>query len=262
MAYEHILKTIIKLRFDEKAEWKRVNPVLAEREVAISKETLPNGKIQYLLYVGDGATQFNNLTPISAKIENEELKGLQTKEVSIEGGIDGHTTIEDILKYLKEEITNISLTPGPQGPQGPAGAKGEQGPVGPTGPQGEKGLQGPAGVDGKDGAVGPTGPQGIQGITGPQGPQGEQGPQGPQGADGEKGDQGLVGPTGPQGKQGPQGDPGLVGPTGPQGPVGSVGSLNKEAVDNSKNTFINNIRLEDGNLYYKERQLKVEDIED
>ena len=202
MAYEHILKTIIKLRFDEKAEWKRVNPVLAEREVAISKETLPNGKIQYLLYVGDGATQFNNLTPISAKIENEELKGLQTKEVSIEGGIDGHTTIEDILKYLKEEITNISLTPGPQGPQGP------------------------------------------------------------QGADGEKGDQGLVGPTGPQGKQGPQGDPGLVGPTGPQGPVGSVGSLNKEVVDNSKNTFINNIRLEDGNLYYKERQLKVEDIED
>ena len=376
MAYEHILKTIIKLRFDEKAEWKRVNPVLAEREVAISKETLPNGKIQYLLYVGDGATQFNNLTPISAKIENEELKGLQTKEVSIEGGIDGHTTIEDILKYLKEEITNISLTPGPQGPQGPAGAKGEQGPVGPTGaqgerglqgpagekgkdgaaglkgdkgdigptgpqgeqglvgptgpqgekgeqglvgptgpqgekgeqglqgprgeqgsqgiagpvgptgaqglvgpqgpqgdtgekgeqglvgptgPQGERGLQGPAGVNGKDGAVGPTGPQGIQGITGPQGPQGEQGPQG---ADGEKGDQGLVGPTGPQGKQGPQGEQGLVGPTGPQGPVGSVGSLNKEAVDNSKNTFINNIRLEDGNLYYKERQLKVEDIED
>ena len=259
MAYEHILKTIIKLRFDEKAEWKRVNPVLAEREVAISKETLPNGKIQYLLYVGDGATQFNNLTPISAKIENEELKGLQTKEVSIEGGIDGHTTIEDILKYLKEEITNISLTPGPQGPQGPAGAKGEQGPVGPTGPQGERGLQGPAGVNGKDGAVGPTGPQGIQGITGPTGPQGKQGPQG---ADGEKGDQGLVGPTGPQGKQGPQGDPGLVGPTGPQGPVGSVGSLNKEVVDNSKNTFINNIRLEDGNLYYKERQLKVEDIED
>ena len=259
MAYEHILKTIIKLRFDEKAEWKRVNPVLAEREVAISKETLPNGKIQYLLYVGDGATQFNNLTPISAKIENEELKGLQTKEVSIEGGIDGHTAIEDILKYLKEEITNISLTPGPQGPQGPAGAKGEQGPVGPTGAQGERGLQGPAGEKGKDGAAGLKGDKGDIGPTGPQGEQGLVGPTGPQG---EKGEQGLVGPTGPQGEKGEQGDPGLVGPTGPQGPVGSVGSLNKEAVDNSKNTFINNIRLEDGNLYYKERQLKVEDIED
>ena len=51
----------------------------------------------------------------------------------------------------KDELRNISLTPGPKGERGQdgqPGPRGEQGPIGQTGPQGPIGLTGPKGVDG------------------------------------------------------------------------------------------------------------------
>ena len=63
----------------------------------------------------------------------------------------------------KQELQNISLTPGPKGDKGEAG---ERGPIGPQGPQG---LTGPQGQQGE------TGQQGLQGIQGPIGPRGENG---------------------------------------------------------------------------------------
>jgi len=159
----------------------------------------------------------------------------------------------------KEELTTISLTPGPQGEKGDAGAdgatgakgdKGDTGDVGPAGADGAQGQQGIQGVQGEHGEAGPVGPQGEKGEkgdTGPQGPQGEQGPpgqviqvdhegiQGVQGERGEKGDKGdkgdtgEVGPMGPagaqgaQGVQGIQGEHGADGVAGPMGPIGPVG---------------------------------------
>lgn len=58
----------------------------------------------------------------------------------------------DTSQYAtKEELRNISLTPGPKGDIGPQGLKGEQGLPGPVGPQGPVGLTGPKGENGRDG---------------------------------------------------------------------------------------------------------------
>lgn len=78
----------------------------------------------------------------------------------------------------KEELRNISLTPGPKGD------KGETGPRGADGLQGPQGLQGERGQDGQPGPRGERGEQGPAGLPGPVGPQGPIGLTGPKGADG------------------------------------------------------------------------------
>ena len=91
----------------------------------------------------------------------------------------------------KEELRNISLTPGPKGEAG------ERGPIGPKGEAGERGPQGDAG------------PRGADGLQGPQGIQGEQGQNGQPGPKGERGEQGPAGPPGPIGLTGPKGADGV-----------------------------------------------------
>ena len=132
----------------------------------------------------------------------------------------------------KQELQNISLTPGPKGDKGEAGERGPIGPQGPqglTGPQGQQGETGQQGLQGIQGPIGPkgdTGERGPQGDTGPRGADGLQGPTGPigpQGLQGERGQDGQVGPRGERGEQGPIGQTGPAGPTGPQGPIGLTG---------------------------------------
>nr|DAU20987.1 MAG TPA: collagen triple helix repeat protein [Caudoviricetes sp.] len=96
----------------------------------------------------------------------------------------------------KQELQNITLTPGPKGDKGEAG---ERGPIGPIGPQG---LTGPRGADGQ---------QGLQGIQGERGQDGQPGPKGEQG---QKGDTGERGPQGIQGTPGPKGENGRDGRDG------------------------------------------------
>ena len=114
----------------------------------------------------------------------------------------------------KEELRNISLTPGPKGDKGEAG---ERGPIGPQGPQGLTGPQGLQGIQGQIGPKGETGERGPQGDTGPRGADGLQGPIGPQGLQGERGRDGEPGPRGERGEQGP------IGLTGPKGENGRDG---------------------------------------
>ena len=90
----------------------------------------------------------------------------------------------------KDELRNISLTPGPKGDKGEPG---ERGPQGDTGPRGVDGLQGP------------IGPQGLQGERGQDGQRGERGEQGPIGETGPAGPQGPIGLTGPKGENGRDG---------------------------------------------------------
>lgn len=116
----------------------------------------------------------------------------------------------------KEEIQNISLTPGPKGDRGDPGPQGNPGEVG---PQGLQGLQGPPGPKGE------TGERGPQGDIGPQGLQGERG------QDGQTGPKGDIGPIGPQGLKGEQGPTGLPGPIGPQGPIGLTGPKGENGRD-------------------------------
>lgn len=99
----------------------------------------------------------------------------------------------------KQELQNITLTPGPKGDKGEAG---ERGPIGLTGPQG---LTGPRGADGQ---------QGLQGIQGERGQDGQPGPKGERGEQGQKGDTGERGPQGIQGATGPKGENGRDGRDG------------------------------------------------
>nr|DAR96162.1 MAG TPA: collagen triple helix repeat protein [Caudoviricetes sp.] len=84
----------------------------------------------------------------------------------------------------KDELRNISLTPGPKGDKG------------------ETGERGPKGADGLQGHAGPIGPQGLQGIQGERGQDGQPGPRGEQGPIGQTGPQGPIGLTGPKGVDG------------------------------------------------------------
>ena len=60
--------------------------------------------------------------------------------------------IDTALNHLQDQITSISLTPGPQG---------EQGKIGLPGPQGDQGEQGKIGLPGDQGPIGETGEPGI-----------------------------------------------------------------------------------------------------
>lgn len=103
----------------------------------------------------------------------------------------------DTSQYAtKEELRNISLTPGPKGDKGETGERGPKGATGETGPRGADGLQGPQGIQGERGRDGEPGPRGEQGLTGQPGPKGDIGPIGPQGPIG------LTGPKGENGRDG------------------------------------------------------------
>lgn len=114
----------------------------------------------------------------------------------------------------KEELRNISLTPGPKGDKGETGERGPQGLTGETGPRGADGLQGP---------------QGLQGIQGERGQDGQPGP---------KGDIGPIGPQGLKGEQGPIGQPGPQGPVGPRGENGRDGVGIPQKISIEGNTLI------------------------
>ena len=142
------------------------------------------------------------VTDIVTKLELEEA----LKHIKIEGATYDDSEVIRRLALLeakpeidtnqfatKEELQNISLTPGPPGPPG------ENGPQGPQGLQGLQGLPGPQGLQGERGLDGQPGPKGEQGLTGQPGPKGDIGPIGP------RGEQGPVGPTGPRGENGRDG---------------------------------------------------------
>lgn len=101
--------------------------------------------------------------------------------------LENKTNIDTSQFATKQELQNISLTPGPKGDKGETG---ERGPQGDTGPRGADGLQGP------------IGPQGIQGERGQDGQKGERGEQGPIGQTGPQGPIGLTGPKGENGRDG------------------------------------------------------------
>ena len=133
----------------------------------------------------------------AAQDNSEIIKRLAALEAKLE--------IDTSQFATKEEIQNISLTPGPKGDRGDPGPQGNPGEVG---PQGLQGLQGPPGPKGADGLQGPQGLQGIQGergLDGQPGPRGERGEQGPAGLPGQIGPLGPIGLTGPKGADGRDG---------------------------------------------------------
>lgn len=185
------------------------------------------------------------LTDIVTKVELEEA----IKNIHVEGATYDDSEIVRRLQALetkpeidtsgfatKEELRNISLTPGPKGDKGETGERGPIGPQGPQGLTGPQGQQGERGADGLQGIQGPIGPKGDigergpQGDTGPRGADGLQGPTGPIGPQGLQGERGQDGQTGPKGERGEQGPIGQTGPAGPQGPIGLTGPKGADGV--------------------------------
>lgn len=165
------------------------------------------------------------VTDIVTKAELEEA----LKNIHVEGATFDDSKIIQRLQALetkpeidtsnfatKQELQNISLTPGPKGDKGETG---ERGPIGPQGLQGIQGQTGPKGDAGERGPQGDTGPKGADGLQGPTGPIG------PQGLQGERGQDGQAGPRGERGEQGP------IGQTGPQGPIGLTGPKGADGRD-------------------------------
>ena len=121
-----------------------------------------------------------NVKDIVTKQELDELFA----KIKEQGGTQRISALEnkpviDTSNFAtKEELRNISLTPGPKGDKGETGPRGadglqgiqgERGQDGQPGPRGERGEQGPAGLPG------PVGPQGPIGLTGPKGENGRDG---------------------------------------------------------------------------------------
>ena len=194
------------------------------------------------------------LTDIVTKAELEEA----IKNIHVEGATFDDSEIIRRLQVLetkpeidtsgfatKEELHNVSLTPGPKGDKGETG---ERGPIGPQGPQGLTGEQGPRGETGQQGLQGIQGPIGPKGDTGPKGADGLQGPQGLQGLQGERGRDGEPGPRGERGEQGPAGPIGLTGPKGDIGPIGPRGENGRDGVGIPQKLSIegNTLILSDG----------------
>lgn len=152
-----------------------------------------------------------DIESIVTKAELEEI----LKTVHIESAQNNNSEIIKRLAALearpeidtsqfatKEELHNISLTPGPKGDRGDPGPKGVPGEIG---PQGLQGLQGPPGPKGADGLQGIQGERGLDGQPGPRGEQGQRGEPGPKGDIGPTGPQGPIGLTGPKGADGRDG---------------------------------------------------------
>ncbi len=127
--------------------------------------------------------------------------------------------LQNDLRQIGIETTNLKSLIGPTGPKGDIGPTGPQGIIGPTGSKGDNGIKG------EIGPTGPKGDNGIKGDIGPTGPKGETGPRG------------IAGPVGPAGLEGEQG------PTGPTGPTGTLGPTSYSVVafasyPNTQNTGI------------------------
>ena len=127
-----------------------------------------------------------NVKDIVTKQELDELFA----KIKEQGGTQRISALEnkpiiDTSNFAtKEELRNISLTPGPKGDKGETGPKGADGL---QGPQGLQGIQGERGQDGQPGPRGERGEQGPAGLPGPVGPQGPIGLTGPKGENGRDG---------------------------------------------------------------------------
>jgi len=168
--------------------------------------------------------------------------------------IDNEHITSTALNSLRDQIENISLTPGATGAKGDTGAQGPKGDTGATGPQGPKGDTGATGPKGDTGTFDASALENyatktyvseaiadvvgaapetlntleeiaakisevgsITGVKGDTGDTGETGPKGDTGATGPKGDTGETGPKGDTGATGPKGDTGATGPKGDTG---------------------------------------------
>lgn len=110
----------------------------------------------------DDSSLRGEISQISGKIEALEQKTDKDTIYDDEplkrriSALENKSEIDTSNFATKQELQNITLTPGPKGDKGEAG---ERGPIGPIGPQGIQGATGPKGENGRDGRDGVGIPQ-------------------------------------------------------------------------------------------------------
>ena len=122
-------------------------------------------------------SSFATKQELSNKVERAEIEQISSEIEALKSKTDKGTVYDDTALRervsaleskpsidtsnlaTKDELRNISLTPGPKGDKGETG---ERGPKGDTGPRGADGLQGPIGL------TGPKGENGRDGVGIPQ----------------------------------------------------------------------------------------------
>ena len=184
----------------------RVTGRIVDVESIVTKQELDElfNKIKEQGGTYDDSSLRGEISKISGKIEALEQKTDKDTIYDDEplkrriSALESKSEIDTSNFATKQELQNITLTPGPKGDKGEAG---ERGPIGP------QGLTGPRGADGQ---------QGLQGIQGERGQDGQPGPKGERGEQGQKGDTGERGPQGIQGTPGPKGENGRDGVGIPQ----------------------------------------------
>lgn len=184
----------------------RVTGRIVDVENVVTKQELDAlfNKIKEQGGTYDDSSLRGEISQISGKIEALEQKTDKDTIYDDEPlkrrilALESKSEIDTSNFATKQELQNITLTPGPKGDKGEAG---ERGPIGP------QGLTGPRGADGQ---------QGLQGIQGERGQDGQPGPKGERGEQGQKGDTGERGPQGIQGTPGPKGENGRDGVGIPQ----------------------------------------------
>lgn len=244
----------LSFRGDTLARWTSFNPVLADRELVLERDT---GKFK----IGNGVTAYLSL-PYGGLVGPTGPQGVSLNlrgSVATVGALPsvGNSPNDayiveadgDLYVWSGTAWTNVGQIVGPTGPTGPSGPVGPTGSTGPTGPTGSvstvAGPTGPTGATGAPGSgsvvPGPTGPTGgastVAGPTGPTGPQGDAstavGPTGPTGAPGSGSV--VAGPTGP------------LGPTGPTGPAPDTATyVTLTGAQTLSDKTINGVILNDG----------------
>jgi len=210
------------LRGDTLARWLEFNPILADRELVLEKDT---NKFK----IGDGVNNYSDLPyggivgpqgPIGPGLRiigtietvgvNPQTTLLNTFPSAVRG--DGVIDLNDknLWVYNQSLWVNTGQIYGPTGSTGPTGPAGPASTVvGPTGPAGAVST-----TPGPTGPTGPTGPSGVgSSVPGPTGPTGAAST--------------IAGPTGP------------IGPTGPTGPAGTgiaIGGTTGQALVKTSNT--------------------------
>ena len=243
----------LSFRGDTLARWTSFNPVLADREFVLERDT---GKFK----IGNGVSAYLSLPygglvgPTGPQGVSLNLRGSVATVAALPsvGNAQNDAYIVDadgdLYVWNGTAWVNVGQIVGPTGPTGPLG------PVGPTGPTGSTGPTGPIGPVGPTGSIGPTGPTGSGSVVaGPTGPTGSAstvaGPTGPTGPQGDAST--AVGPTGPTGATGSgsvvAGPTGPIGPTGPTGPSPDVSTyVTVNGTQTLNNKTLNGVVLNDG----------------
>jgi hypothetical protein len=156
---------IIQMRRGTAAEWTSANPILAEGEIGVEKDT-------FKWKVGDGVQHWTPLPYVTGAPGPAGTPGAPGPTTTWKGAYSGVTAYAkyDVVSFSGSSyMANAAVSAGTAPPAAPWVLMAQQGAQGPQGNPGPAGIQGAQGIKGDKGDKGDTGATGATGATGPPG---------------------------------------------------------------------------------------------